>query len=324
MRRWRRVRLAQLLTLSCLLAATLAPLVAAGAQPASGKVAQLTVPEAWQAFKTTWPEFDTAFAQGQLPLLPKYATSNVVEAASGSTGCGCTWTTPDSAVKFSIPVQSAYPISFLAQISTPAPRLSVDLPYITLVVFTKERSGGPWRVGYIIRYGKGPSYLDASTVKVPTRAAFDIGVVSSRLAQFFTAEVTTGAPPPDDNWPQTGSTGDEVQNYLETKAYVELQGGTQRTLFSPLGNSPAFAFPGGDIVCSAYISDSSVTPQANSPLVQPADRSTWGSQIRPGQYSSLTKLGMHEFCYAVHTDTGVVNPISFFGGVYKTTGVRAL
>jgi hypothetical protein len=116
--------------------------MAAGAQSAPGKVAQLTVPDAWQAFKTTWPEFDAAFAQGHLALLPKYATSNVVQAASGSLGCGCTWTTPDSAVKFSIPVQKTYPISFLAPISTPAPALSDDQPYITLVVFTKERSGG--------------------------------------------------------------------------------------------------------------------------------------------------------------------------------------
>jgi hypothetical protein len=114
-----------------------------------------------------------------------------------------------------------------------------------------------------------------------------------------------------------------VQNYRDTKTYVELHGGTQHTLFSPLGNIPAFAFPGGDIMCSAYISDSSVTPKSNFSLVEPADRSTWGSQIRPGRYSSLTKLGMREFCYAVHTVTGIVNPISFFGGVYKTTGVRA-
>jgi hypothetical protein len=165
--------------------------------------------------------------------------------------------------------------------------------------------------------------LTASTVQTPPRASFDIGVVSSQLAQFFTAVVTTGTPPPSDNWPQTGTTGQEVRDFLQTKAIVHLNGGTRQTLCSPLGKSPALAFPGGDIMCSADSSDSTVTPQPNSSLIQPADRTVWGPQIRPGRYSSLTKVGLHEFCFAVHTQTGVVNPISFFGGVYETTGVRA-
>jgi hypothetical protein len=247
----------------------------------------------------------------------------VLETASGATGCGCAWTTPKSRVLFSVPVERSYPISFLAQISTPAPPASIFTPSVTLVVFSKSSSRAPWKVAYLIRYSGSSRYLSSSIDRSAPQATFPITNVVGQLADFFTAIANTGAAPPDDAWPQTGSIGQEVQIYLDTKSSVEQQGDQQQTIFTGVDTSPAFAYPHGDIMCGSYRSISTVTSPSNAPIVQPADQITWGS-LAPGTYSSFTKVGMHQVCYSVNTTANraqdLVNPISFFESVYQETG----
>jgi hypothetical protein len=154
---------------------------------------------------------------------------------------------------------------------------------------------------------------------------FDIENVPAQLADFFTQEVTTGSAPAGDNWPIEGMIGEELQNYLDTKASVAAGGDQQQTVFEAVDHSIAFAYPKGDIMCASYQSFSTVTPLAGQPPIsQPADQSQWGDQLAPGIYSSLSKLGMHDVCFSVDTvDNAVTDmtaPISFSGGVYETTG----
>ncbi len=317
----RRRRGARLTTLCSAVVVVALFALSAGAQATQAPVRQLTVPQALQAFNAIWPKFDSAFAKGQLDELAKYGTPDILKTAGGSVGCGCSWTTPHSSVKFSVPVQSQYPLSFLAQISTPAPTDSEYSPFVTLVVLTKVQARGQWRVSYMIRYSGDSTYLKTSAVEAAPPIEFNINVVGSQLADFFTAMVTSGSPPPNDDWPPTGSTGQELQDYVDTKAGVEASGAIQQTTFTALDNSPAFAFPDGDLMCGTYESQSNVTSATASPLVQPADQITWGGGLAPGTYSSITKFGLHDFCFIVNSRTNVVNPISFFGGVYETTGI---
>jgi hypothetical protein len=297
--------------------------------PASGdesQVPQLTVQEAQMAFAATWPKFDDAFVQGQLQILARYSTAELLEAASGATGCGCAWSTPRSKVLYSVPYEHAYPVSFLAQISTPAPPDSIYSPYVSLVVMTKSGPKAQWRVAYLVRYASAQRYLTSSVIGAAPEATFPITQVVSQLAMFFTAVANTGSPPPDDNWPQSGSTGQEVQNYLDTKANVERMGDQQQTSFSAVDTSVAFAYPHGDLMCGDYRSISTVAAPPNVPIVQPTDQITWGA-LAPGTYTSFTKLGMHQVCYSVDTTADstkdMVNPISFFESVYQTTGSPA-
>jgi hypothetical protein len=297
---------------------------APGAGASTSKVSQLTVAQAQQAFATTWPEFDTAFVQGQLGVLARYSTPQLLEAASGATGCGCAWgLAPHSHIFFSVPIERTYPLSFLAQISSPAPRHSIYSPYVTMAVLTKSSATSRWLVAYLIRYAGDNRYLTSSVIEAAPKATFPITEVGAQLANFFTAMVTTGSPPPQDNWTPTGSTGQEINDYLDDKADIERLGDQQQTNFIGLDASPAFAYPDGDLTCANYQSISVVSAPADAPVVQPSDQITWNA-LAPGTYSSFTKVGMHQVCYAVNTrasaTTDKVSPLSYFESVYQTTG----
>ncbi len=298
---------------------------AATAHVSPSSVPQLTLAQGEQAFGSTWTKFDNAFAQGQLSIMANYSTPNVFEAASFSTGCGCVWTTPHSQTLFSVPIEHSYPISFLAQISTPAPHHSIYSPYVTLVVFTKATAHARWLVAYLMRYAGDKRYLKSSALKGAPPATFPVYEVNQQITRFFTSVVTTGTSPADDTWPRTGSTGQELQNYLNVSADVQQLGDRQLTEFNAVDNSVAFAYPEGDIVCASYMSISRILAPTGAPIVQPSDQNTWGGMLAPGSYSSLTKLGMHSYCYSVITRANAhrdeVNPISFFGSVYQITGV---
>jgi hypothetical protein len=266
-----------------------------------------------------------AFVQGQLRAVQPIATPHVHEIVAASTGCGCSWATPDSKVSFSIPPQQNYPESFLAQISTPAPRDSIYSSFVTMVVFTKSAAESPWQIAYFVRYAGTDKYLTRSIVEAAPPAPFDISERPAGLAAFFTAMVTTGTPPPGDDWVVVNALDDTLQDYLNTKADVAAGGDQQQTTFTALDHSIAFAYPKGDIMCASYNSYSTVTPSvAGQSIVQPQDQSQWGAQLPPGTYSSLTKLGMNDMCFSVNiTDNGsqsITAPISFQGGVYQVSG----
>jgi hypothetical protein len=296
-----------------------------GSVSAATPPSEVTVAEAQQVYATTWQKFGHAFAQGQLGALESLATPNVLDIVAASTGCGCSWDTPHSKVYFSIPPQQGYPESFLAQISTPAPRKSIYSPFVTMAVFTKAAAKKPWQVAYFVRYAGTGTYISHSVVAPAPPALFDITEVPGQIANFFTSMVTTGDPPPGDNWPQEGALADTLDDYLNTKADVTAGGDEQQTVFNALDHSIAFAYAKGDIMCATYDSTSTVSPAAGvTSIVQPEDQSEWGGQLAPGSYSTLSKLGMNDMCFSVDTmddphQSGVV-PISFQGGVYQISG----
>lgn len=301
----------------------------AAAVSAKSGLPQMTFEQAQRVYATTWQKFGNAFVQGQLGDLDSLGSPHVLDIVAASTGCGCSWNTPHSKVLFSIPLRRGYPESFLAQIATPAPPHSIYSPFVTMVVFMKSAPASPWLVAYFVRYAGTMKYLTQSIAASAPSTLLPVSNASTQLTNFLTAMVTTGAPPPDDNWTVSGTLADELQNYMQTKNDVAAGGDQQQTQFHPLDSSIAFAYPKGDIVCSSYSSVSVVTPSpGSSPITQPPDQNQWGGSLAPGTYSSLTKLGMHDVCFAIDT---VDNPgrndtetISFQGAVYQTTGVPIL
>lgn len=292
---------------------------------ASNGPQQMTPADAEHVYATTWQKFGKAFVQGQLGAVRSLATPHVFDVVAASTGCGCSWDTPHSNVAFSIPIEHGYPESFLAQISTPAPPHSIYSPFVTLVVFTKSAATEPWLVAYFVRYAGTMKYLSRSVVGSAPPTLLPITNADDQLVNFLTAMVTTGTPPPDDDWTVSGSLADELQNYLQTKSDIAAEGAQQQTSFEALDNSAAFAYPEGDIVCSTYASHSTVTPlPGRSPITQPSNQTEWGDQLAPGTYSSLTKLGIHDVCFSIDTrsnpQTNDTETISFQGGVYQISG----
>jgi hypothetical protein len=285
----------------------------------------VTLAEAQQVYATTWQKFGFAFAWDEPGQLKALTSPQAFDVASAMSSCGCGWDTPHSQVFFSIPPQQSYPESFLAQISTPVPPHSKFSPFVSIVVFTKPDASKPWQVAYFVRYAGTLRYLDGSMTSSTTRTLFPVSDVPVQLADFFTSMVTTGTPPPDDNWTLSGTLAEELQNYQTTKLDIAAEGDQQQTQFQAVGHSVLFPYPDGDLMCASYSSYSTVTPlPGHPPIVQPLDQSTWSGLLSPGSYSSLSKLGMHDVCFSIDT---VDNPhqdqtdtISFSGGVYQIAG----
>jgi hypothetical protein len=287
---------------------------------------QVTIAEAQHVYETIWHKFGVAFVEGDLGTLENLATPQVIDVVAASTGCGCSWETLHSKAVFSIPPRTGFPESFLAQISTPVPRHSSYSPFVTMVVFTKSAARAPWRVAYFGRYAGTMKYLKRTLTRQAPPALFDIDQVPTQIANFFTAMVTSGTPPPGDNWPDEGMIGEELQSYLDAKSSIRAGGDQQQTVFSAVDHSIAFAYPKGDIMCATYDSYSTVTPlPGQPPMAQPEDESYWGEGLAPGIYSSISKRGMHDMCFSVDTvdnsHSDRTGPISFQGGVYEMSGI---
>ena len=290
---------------------------------ASPNSPSLTIAQATQAFDTTWPLFDAAFVQGQLGVLHKYSTEDVFKAASGATGCGCTWNTPNSPVVFSVPPQQHYPLTFLAQLKTPAPPHSIYSPYVTLVVFKKSTPRSRWKVAYLIRYASGQGFLTSSMAQAPSKASLPLTSMTPDIADYLTTYASSGAPPPGAVWVDGGSLATEAEQTLNVQSEVAALDDQQQTSFSAVDNSAAFAYQGGDIICGSYMEAAFVKPSPPKTVItQSSSQDPWGSGLAPGSYSSLSKVGLTLVCfYATTTQRpNVIAPISFFGGVYQLSG----
>jgi hypothetical protein len=280
---------------------------------------------AQRVYITTWLKFGRALALDQPSTMKALTTPNAFEVATAMASCGCGWYTPQSKVFYSIPPQQGYPESFLAQISTPAPPHSKYSPFVSIVVLTKPAANQSWQVAYFVRYAGTIDYLNSSVAGPTHKTLFPVSNVPVQLADYFTSMVTTGTPPPGDNWTLSGTLAEELQNYQTAKSDIAAGGDQQQTQFEAVDHSVLFPYPNGDLMCASYSSDSTVTPTAGSvSIVQPLDQSTWGNLLSPGTYSSLSKLGMHDVCFSIDTvdaphmdDT---ETISFSGGVYQMAG----
>jgi hypothetical protein len=219
---------------------------------------KITTAEAQHVYETTWHKFGPAFVEGDLGRLEALATPRVIDVVAASTGCGCSWETLHSKVVFSIPPQTGYPESFLAQISTPVPRHTAYSPFVTMVVFTKSAAKAPWRVAYFGRYAGKRTYLKHTLTQRAPAALFDIDQVPTQIANYFTAMVTSGTAPPGDSWPEEGMIGEELQNYLDAKS------NKRRCSVRLITVSPSL-IPKVTSCAATYDSYSTVTPLPGQP-----------------------------------------------------------
>ncbi len=280
----------------------------------------LTLQQAQQAFNETWPGFANGFATGNATELNDFGSPEMVEAVVGWYNCGCgEWLAQDKAVHLSVPVEHSYPLSFLAEVSTPNAKGG---PTVQEVVLSKPSGADPWRVTYMVAYLGTSTYLGPSSVHAAPTLPFKVG---SQFASFFESMVNTGSPPADGpNWPVNGSMKDELDRYAAVNLSIEQSGYVQHMTFQPVDHSTIFWVPDGEIMCGAIRSNQVVTGKPGLPIVQPTDRSNFGPLLSPGSYSSVIKSGVHDYCVTFTTNptatATVVTPISFFGGVYQSVG----
>ncbi len=270
------------------------------------------------AFDSTFPGFAAGFAHENLSEVRRYATAEMVQAVIGYYSCGCaTWTLHISTVRFSVPTQQQYPLTFLAEATG---RDNTDQQMVQEVVLDKDSPDTGWRIAYMVDYEDWNHMLGPSAIADPPRIPFDIGAVGEQFANFFQTVVNTGAAPPDDNWPLTGTMAQQVDHYVGVKLNVEREGDSEHVSFSPSDQSVSFKYPSGAIMCGTMGSTAVISTPAGLPTVQPSNQSNWGPLLPPGSYSGLTKYSVEDFCFNAQTN-GLTEPISFFGGVDRIVGI---
>jgi hypothetical protein len=85
------------------------------------------------------------------------------------------------------------------------------------------------------------------------------------------------------------------------------------------GVSPVFATDdGGALLCFVVNVDDDVTSANGSPVVQAADRSSWGNWLAPGSYSTINLDADTEACIAKVPESGIFQAASA-GGDYNST-----
>jgi hypothetical protein len=283
----------------------------------------LSLAEAQAAFNSTWSPFARGFACGNPLILNEYASPQMVDAIIGWFNCGCgPWPDSFTDVRLSVPPQTQYPLQFLAEVLGKVPVIrhtGYQGQFLTReVVFTKSSDSTPWQVAYMVGYLGASAYLDASSVLTPPTVPFDITIVGGQLAAYFQSMVNTGVAAADNNWPATGSVKDELDRYAAVVKAIEAIGDAQQITFAAGPHSTAFAMPGGDIMCGDFTSKQTVTSASGKPILQSKKGRPWGP-LPPGSYSSITKLGVHDYCFNT-TTAGLTTPISFLGGVYEVAG----
>jgi hypothetical protein len=270
-----------------------------------------------QAFATTWPSFSSSFAQKNLDKLSTYSTPEMTQTVLGYYSCGCArWTLHSTSVRFSVPTEQQYPLSFLAEVA------GLDAKNHGMVeeaVLTKANPIDRWRVAYMVAYEDESRLLGPSSVSPAPSMPFDITTVGTELSYFFQTIVNTGSPPEGDNWPLTGALKQVVYHDLGVKQVIEKEGNSQQSTFAPADHSSAFAYPSGDIMCGAIDSSALITAPTGYLTIQPANRSNWGPLLSPGKYATVTKTGVEDYCFT-NTTAGLTTPISFFGGIDQIVG----
>ena len=270
------------------------------------------------AFDSTFPGFAAGFAHENLSEVRRYATAEMVQAVIGYYSCGCaTWTLHISTVRFSVPTQQQYPLTFLAEATG---RDNTHQQMVQEVVLDKDSPDTGWRIAYMVDYEDWKHMLGPSAIADPPRIPFDIGAVGEQFANFFQTVVDTGAAPPDDNWPLTGTMAQQVDHYIGVKLNVEREGDSEHVSFFPSDQSVSFKYPSGAIMCGTMDSTAVISTPAGLPTVQPSNQSNWGPLLPPGSYSGLTKYSVEDFCFNAQTN-GLTEPISFFGGVDRIVGI---
>lgn len=275
---------------------------------------------AQKAFKTTWTGFAEAFATGNRQSLEKYADQGVQQAVAGWYQCGCgPWPSAYNAVALTAPPQAAYPVSFMAEIH----ERDYDLTPLGIdAIFTKGSAHAPWLVSYLVNFVPGtgsiPNLNGTSIGETPPQIPFDVTIVGGQFASFFTTVFDT-CNIPAKSWPQTGSMAEETNKILDDCQDLSLLGLKESLTYRATVHSPAFALPGGDFMCGEIRWNSVITTSTGKPVVQPADQSTFGAQLAPGSYMSVTNHGVKDACWFADT-MGAAHPVSFFGGVYSRVG----
>jgi hypothetical protein len=207
--------------------------------------------------------------------------------------------------------ENSYPLSFVAGLS--------GLGYNQVsqtwwVVFTKASVDTAWVVAFFASYavGGGLDGFTSSSAASPIAVQYPLQAAPQAYVYFFqhldmTGDAGSGAPT---DFAHNNILNTEVSTSTEIHADRQAEGLRETFTHTVDQVSPVFAqvVDGsvyGAMECFSMKVTDNVTSAGGSPVVQSADQSTWGYEIPPGSYSSLTFTQEDDACVEESATSGV-------------------
>lgn len=273
----------------------------------------LTTSSAQSILLSLWQARDAAFTQGSAAALAGVDTGAALD---GDTAMIDAHENPPnldlSAASVVLLSTQTYPVEFLAAM----PGLSTSGQAIEeLAAISQSAAGGPWKLSLVIDV---PS-ADASATSGSTSGDVGLSALDS-LATAWQQWATTGTAPAGQQpaLADSGAYTEVGQDAAEQVAMSSLQGLAEHVTFQPdtsfVVQTPAS--PG--TICGAVQETAVFTSPSGAVLTQPASQATWGPELAPGAYRSVTEQSIYQVCMVEVSST--IEVFGGNGGRFATTG----
>jgi hypothetical protein len=219
---------------------------------------------------------------------------------------------PLKGVEVFVPLQTAFPATFLADVLTTVYGTSPEgdppgTSSVEVYVFVRPDAATPWRAALrtfgpthlgVIIGPAGGSYL--ATLPGSHDLTVDPETVPSLLATYWQRYYDTGAPPPSIFAPGRWTTEKMVALLKEVRQFAADTGIRETTEYSvDLKRDGLFQFAvngNWDLACFTVRYSTVQIPAAGHVLHQDPARNNYGGSLPPGQYVRITTTGLRQTC----------------------------
>lgn len=286
-----------------------------------------------QVIATTWRGFAASYVDDLHQRLWTYATATMKDVLAGSLlAPEIPWPPQFGRVSFSAPPQTAYPISFLAEIQGQSYTLTTANRE---VVFTQASAGAPWLVAFAVSYSGPPQFQAGNSVAVaPPSGALvtapqEFAAYSQKLD---TQNVKPTTVPPAFTFSPLLKllfAGDQTRLAHERSQGISMvfthKVGTKSLQFAtaPVPD----ATHAGVLQCFVLKETADFRPAKGKSLVQTVTKfDNWSNLLPPGLYSAIQQTASFDVCLTQYTTAAKKGRITFdglTGGNYAVTGTPA-
>jgi hypothetical protein len=292
---------------------------------------------------TMWPVREQALDTDDATPLAGFETGSALQGDTAdllARACGCDDYTPRTVATHNlfVPRETAYPAWFIAELTTgPVDVTSSD---VSLMVFTRASAAAHWMLSLETGYAIGaPTAWVYATPETMT-SGFDRpspihNELPGELAAYYQHWATHGTAPTSPFAPGVFTSAIGLTQVATDKTYA-AEGQVHRLVYSvdlaadgvwsaSANNDRDQTSYGWTLTCGTehYVATTTLAKGA-APIMQPADLSTWGATLPPGQYTSVTQWGLHESCFMDDPYGTPYIVLGHAGGVTRSSGVPAV
>jgi hypothetical protein len=299
--------------------------------------------QAQQILDSLWPIREQALDSDDAEVLADFENGSALQgdiAVLTAGFCGCPDPQPRTIAtrNLFVPRQTTYPSWFVSEVTTgPVVGSTTD---VSLMVFTRASAQARWTLSLETGYSfaKGAAWVYATPESIA--GGFDLATaphneLPADLGAYEQYWADTGTAPPSSPF----ATGVFTTGIGQTQATLDktlaAAGQVHRVVYSvdpvhdgdwsvAANNDREQPSYGWTLSCGTVRYEAVTTLAAGaSPIIQPADLSSWGPTLPAGTYTKITQWGLHESCFLDDIDGIPYIVLGHDGGITRSAGVRS-